>query len=126
MSAGELRPEGWGQPVGRSKKQVHKKRAAPCFARCPDRRSWGVDQGAQQPLGHNGIQGMRADQTAGCGTGGPLHCKNAQEAHFTMHANKLGRLALMTATRQPPIRQKRCGHGERMVSDIHENSTTTK
>src|SRR5438093_3505874 len=41
---------------------------------------------------------MRADQPPAAGPVGHALQKNAQEAHFHMHAHKLGRLALMAAT----------------------------
>src|SRR5437868_4487464 len=36
--------------------------------------------------------------TAGCGAGGSLHCKKRTGGTFQMNAQKLGRLALITAT----------------------------
>ena len=56
-----------------------------------------MDPGPKGP-GPYGIQGMRADITAGCGTGGSCTANSAQEAHFQMNAQKMGRLALITAT----------------------------
>ena len=74
LSAGELRPAE-REPVGNVE-------ATPRMVSPPEEvriTGAGVWIGAMSPTTRD--PGMRADQTVGCGTGGVMHCNNAQEAH---------------------------------------------